>query len=248
MEDLAVGRMLRLVRVRRGWRQEDLAKAAGVSRATVSRLEHGELEATALGAIRRVFEALDVRVAVTPRGIGAELPRLADEHHAAMHEDVARLFATLPGWDEVPEVTFSEFGERGSIDILAWHARSRSLLVIELKTELVDLQDTVSTLDRKVRLAAKIARERGWDPLTVSSWLVIAESRTNRRAMERHESFLRSRFPADGHALLRWLRRPLGRVDAVSFLSSARSTSAGQRLAPLRRVRRSRSASAADAR
>ena len=115
----------------------------------------------------------------------------------------------------MPEVTFSVFGERGSIDILAWHARSRSLLVIELKTELVDLQDTVSTLDRKVRLAMKIARERGWEPASVSTWLVIAEGRHNRRSVERHAAFLRSRFPADGHAVMRWLRRPVARVEGA---------------------------------
>src|SRR5215218_4954031 len=156
MDDLAVGRLLRLVRVRRGWRQTDVARAAGVSRQTVSRLELGQLDEVALGMLRRVFAAVDVRVTIAPRGVGAELPRLADAHHSAMHEDAARLFATLGDWVAVPEVTFSEFGERGSIDILAWHAPSRSLLVIELKTELVDLQDTVGTvgtLDRKVRLA-----------------------------------------------------------------------------------------------
>src|SRR5690242_6423762 len=102
MDDLAVGRLLRLVRVRRRWRQEDLARAAGVSRQMVSRLEHGQLEATPFGSIRRVFEAMDVRVSVSPRGIGAELPRLVDEHHAAMHEDAARLFARLDGWVVVP--------------------------------------------------------------------------------------------------------------------------------------------------
>jgi len=238
MDDLAVGRLLRLVRVRRGWRQADVAQAAGVSRQTVSRLELGQLDEVALGMLRRVFAAVDVRVTIAPRGVGADLPRLADAHHSAMHEDAARLFATLGEWVAVPEVTFSEFGERGSIDIVAWHAPTRSLLVIELKTELVDLQDTVSTLDRKVRLAAKIGRDRGWEPASVSSWLVVAEGRSNRRLVARHEAFLRSRFPRDGHALLGWLRRPSGRIDALSFLSSDRSTSTGQRLAPVRRVRR----------
>ncbi len=137
-------------------------------------------------------------------------------------------------------MTFSVYGERGSIDILAWHARSRSLLVIELKTELADLQDTVSTLDRKVRLAMQIARERGWEPVSVSTWLVIADGRHNRRSVDRHAAFLRSRFPADGHAVMRWMRRPVGRVEALSFLSSARSTGTGQRLAPVHRVRRPR--------
>ena len=239
MDDLAVGRLLRAVRVHRMWRQEDLARAAGVSRQTVSRVELGRLESVPLGSLRRVFTAVDVRVTVALRGVGAELPRLADEHHAAMHEDTARLFVPFNEWATVPEVTFSVFGERGSIDILAWHARSRSLLVIELKTELVDLQDTVSTLDRKVRLAMQIARDRGWEPASVSTWLVIADSRHNRRSVERHAAFLRSRFPADGHAVVGWLRHPVGRIEGLSFLSSDRSTSTGQRLAPVRRVRRS---------
>ena len=222
------------------WRQDDLARAAGVSRQTVSRVELGRLDGIPLGSLRRVFAAVDVRVTVTPRGVGAELPRLADAHHAAMHEDMARLFVPFDEWATVPEVTFSFFGERGSIDILAWHARSRSLLVIELKTELVDLQDTVSTLDRKVRLAMKIARERGWEPATVSTWLVIAEGRHNRRSVEQHATVLRSRFPADGHAVMGWLLRPAGRIEGMSFLSSDRSTSTGQRLAPVRRVQRPR--------
>ncbi|HEX5826481.1 MAG TPA: helix-turn-helix transcriptional regulator [Candidatus Limnocylindrales bacterium] len=43
MDDVAIGRLVRLTRVRRRLRQEDLALAAGVSRATVSRLERGGL-------------------------------------------------------------------------------------------------------------------------------------------------------------------------------------------------------------
>jgi transcriptional regulator with XRE-family HTH domain len=168
MEDLAVGRVFRAARVRRRWRQDDVAAAAGVSRATVSRLERGRLENVQIGTIRAVGGALGIRVSTELRGSGAELDRLLGAHHSAMHEEVARDFAPLPDWTTVPEVTFSFFGERGAIDILAWHAPTRSLLVIELKTELVDIQETVGTLDRKVRLATKIARDRGWEPLTVS--------------------------------------------------------------------------------
>jgi hypothetical protein len=40
------------------------------------------------------------------------------------------------------------------IDILGWHAAARMILVIELKTEFVDINETMGTLDRKDRLAA----------------------------------------------------------------------------------------------
>ena len=37
------------------------------------------------------------------------------------------------GWEVVPEATFNEFGERGSIDILAFHPKHGALLVVEVK-------------------------------------------------------------------------------------------------------------------
>ncbi len=61
-----------------------------------------------------------------------------------------------------PEVSFAVYGERGVIDILAWHPGERALLVIELKTEIVDIQDLIGTVDRKRRLARVVARDRGW--------------------------------------------------------------------------------------
>ncbi|HEY3334391.1 MAG TPA: helix-turn-helix domain-containing protein [Candidatus Limnocylindrales bacterium] len=234
--------MIRAVRVRRGLRQADLAHAAGVSQSTVSRIERGRLTALPIGTLRAVTEALDVRATIRLHGSGAELDRLLGAGHSAMHEELARLFAGLPDWVSLPEVTFAVFGERGAIDVLAWHEPTRSLLVIELKTELVDVQETVGSLDRKVRLGMRIARERGWDPLTVSSWLLIAESPTNRRAVARHAGMLSQRFALDGRAMSGWLRRPAGRVHALSFLSSSHRVGAGRRFAPVSRVRRARHA------
>ena len=57
---------------------------------------------------------------------------------------------------------FSVYGERGVIDMLIWHPARRALLVVELKTEIVDVNELLGTLDRKRRLAKRIARERGW--------------------------------------------------------------------------------------
>jgi transcriptional regulator with XRE-family HTH domain len=240
MDDLAVGRVFRAARVRRRWRQDDVASVAGVSRATVSKLERGRLENVQLGTIRAVGAAIGIRVSIELRGAGSELDVLRGAHHSAMHEEAARLFAGLPDWVAVPEVTISIYGERGAIDILAWHAPTRSLLVIELKTELVDVQETVGTLDRKVRLAGQVARDRGWDPLTVSTWLLVAESPTNRRRVDGHSAMLRSRLPADGRAMAAWLRRPAGSIASMSFLSGAPRGSARRQFAPVRRVHRPR--------
>lgn len=240
MDDRAIGRSIRAVRVRRRFRQADLAAASGVAQQTISRIEDGRLEGVTLGTLRRVTAGLGIRLTIEARWEGAELDRLLGGRHSAMHEALARTFAALPDWVAVPEVTFAIYGERGAIDVLAWHAPTRSLLVIELKTELADVQETVGTLDRKVRLAAKVAAGRGWVPASVSSWLLVAEGPTNRRRVQAHRAMLRSALPVDGRTMAAWLRAPRGSVAALSFLSSTPGVSGTHRFAAVRRVRRRR--------
>ena len=139
-----------------------------------------------------------------------------------MHERVADLFADLSDWVVIPEATFAVYGERGVIDWLAWHPATRTLLVIELKTALIDIQELLGTLDRKRRLAPEIARRRGWFPAHVGTWLIVAEAARNRRAICAHRSLLGRVFTADGHAVRRWLRAPTGAIQALSFLSISR--------------------------
>lgn len=238
MDDLSLGRAVRVVRIRRGWRQEDLAAAAGVSRSTVSRLERGDLEFLRLGTIRRVARELEIRVQALARWRGGDLDRLLAARHSALHEDVARMFGLLDGWVIAPEVTFSIYGERGAIDILAWHAATRTLLVIELKTEIVDVGELVATLDRKCRLATQVARERGWDAATVAAWVIVAEDVTNRRRVAAHRATLRAALPADGRSVPGWLAAPRGALRALSFWSNDRTGSTGSGVRPVRRVRR----------
>ena len=88
---------------------------------------------------------------------------------------MARWFGKgLPAWVLAPEVSYSIYGEHGVIDILAWHPDRRALLVIELKTDIVDVNDLAGSADRRRRLARKIVAEKGWDPVTVSVWVVVA--------------------------------------------------------------------------
>lgn len=135
-------------------------------------------------------------------------------------------------------MSFSVYGERGVIDILAWHPGRRALLVIELKTDIVDVNDLMGSVDRKRRLAARIARDRGWDPATVSCWVVVAESSTNRRRVEAHAAVLRAAFPVDGRRMRHWLGEPAGAVAALSFWSGAHGAHATRSPATIRRVRR----------
>jgi len=130
VDDQRLGTALRLVRRRRGWAQAELALRAGCSQGLVSMLERGHLETVSLRALRRVAAVLDIRIDVRARWRAGDLDRLLNARHSELHELVARWFAAeLPEWVLAPEVSFAIYGERGVIDVLAWHEPSRSLLV-----------------------------------------------------------------------------------------------------------------------
>ena len=218
MDDLRFGTAIRLVRQRRGWRQFDLAVRSGISQTVISRMERGHLGRRSVDDVRAVAAALDIRVDLIPRWRAGDLDRLLNRGHSALHESVARMFRDqLPAWVLAPEVSFAIYGERGVIDILAWHPGRRALLVIELKTDLADMNELVGTFDRKRRLAWQVGRERGWDPLTVSAWLIVVGSRTNRRRVAAHAAMLRGALPDDGRAMRQWLRDPAGTIAGLSF-------------------------------
>jgi hypothetical protein len=183
---------------------------------------------------------MDARVDLVIRWQGGDLGRLINARHSAMHEVMARMFSALDGWWADPEVSFSIYGERGVIDVLAWHAATRTLLVIELKTELVDVNDLMGSCDRKRRLAVQIAQQRGWDPSSISTWVLLADSRTNRRALANHATVLRAKFPVDGRGVRRWLGHPTGTINALSFLPSVHVVALGRDLHPIRRDTRRR--------
>ncbi len=238
MDDIQLGARFRAVRMRLGWRQTDVAARAGVSSSLVSLVERGHLDRLALATLRRIAGTLDIRIDMVARWRGGELERLVNAAHETLREEVARLLSGLSGWTQSPEVSFAVYGERGVIDILALHERTGALLVIELKTELVSLEDLLATMDRRLRLARAIAGERGWAAKTVSAWVVLGESDTNRRRVRAHATTLRSAFPAGGHAMRSWLRRPTGPIRALSFWANSNAGGGVRRVAARKRVRR----------
>jgi transcriptional regulator with XRE-family HTH domain len=218
MDDQRIGSALRALRLRRGWTQVQFARAARVSPATVSRLENGAVGATSLSVVRRLFAAMDARVHIVPRWHGGDLDRLVDARHAGMTETLVRRMSALPAWIVQPEVTFSIYGERGSIDIVAWHPGRRGLLIIEVKTAIGDVGSLVRQVDRYRRLAREIARERDWSPACVAVWVVVADGRTARRRLAEHRTTLRKAFPADGHLMESWVHAPDRDLSGLSFL------------------------------
>jgi transcriptional regulator with XRE-family HTH domain len=239
MDDRRFGTVVRTVRQRLGWRQADLAARARVSPTLVSRIERGQCGSVQLDRVRDVADALGVRTDLSAWWRGGDLDRMLNARHSELHESVARYFAARhPTWELFPEVSFSLWGERGVIDILVWHPGRRALLVIELKTDIADVNELVGVVDRKRRLARTVAADRGWDPKTISVWVIVADGRTNRRRVTAHRAMLRNAFSADGRRMSGWLARPLGAVAALSYWREAGSERSGRAAHPVRRVRK----------
>jgi transcriptional regulator with XRE-family HTH domain len=208
VDDIATGRRFRALRQRLGWRQADLGARAGLAQDTVSRIERGRFDGIPVRRLRAVAHALDAQVVISIRWRGGDLDRLVDEGHAVIVGRVASLLDAR-GWEIRPEVTFAVYGERGSIDVLAWHPPTRTLIVVEVKTELTSVEETLRRHDVKARLAAAIAAERfGWRPAHIARLLVLPDTSTARRRVERHTSVLVRAYPHRGSVVRNWLRDP----------------------------------------
>jgi len=160
-----------------------------------------------------------------------------------MTEAVTQILVAA-GWEVRPEVSFNHWGERGVVDLVAWHAAERVLLLVELKTELVDVNDLLAVTDRRRRLAAVIAAPFGWAPHVVGQWVVLAEGRTNRRRLADHQAVLRAAFPTDGRSIRGWLAKPEEAMSALWFLTDSDQGGVRRRRAPQLRVRTSRPSTA----
>jgi hypothetical protein len=208
-----------------------------VSQTAVSRLERGRLGETALRTVEHIVAGLGAELDFRVRWRGEELDRLLDATHAAMVERLVEILVPL-GWRCAAEATFLIGGERGSIDVLAWHERSGRLLVVETKSVVPDLQQMLSAFDRKVRLAPTIAARRGWHTNGVARAIVLAGTATNRRRAERFAATLRTVLPSDTATMLRWLADPVSPCPAALwFLSDSRvmTTIRRRRVRPARK-------------
>jgi transcriptional regulator with XRE-family HTH domain len=235
VSDLRVGRIIRAVRLERRLRQSDVGRIAGCDQSVVSDLEAGRLEAVSLRTARRVGTALGIDLIVEARWRGGAADRLIDRRHAAIVDYVARALR-VAGWIAERELSFNEYGERGSVDLVAWHAEQRSLLIVEVKTALTDLQAMLVSMSRKIRLVPKVvARERGWHRLHLGRVLVVASTSANRSVVARHQAMFDATFPSGSQAARAWLRMPADDFAGVWFVSSMAVDH--PRIRPVERVR-----------
>jgi transcriptional regulator with XRE-family HTH domain len=172
-----------------------VARIAGVSQTTVSLVERGHLESLTLARLRAVSRAVEIWLQFEPRWRGADLPRLLDQRHAALVELVVAELRRR-GWEVRVEYSFNVRGERGSVDVLGWLPDLRVLLIIEVKTQIVDVQEMLSAFDRKRRVVpAAVSTELGWRPNLMGRMLVLPEETRVPEAVARHAGSSLRLFP-----------------------------------------------------
>jgi hypothetical protein len=203
----------------------------------VAKVESGRIENIQLGTLQAIVEGLGGSVDLGVRWHGEGLDRLLDAAHADLVESVLGRLRRA-GWETVVEASFAIRGERGSVDLLALHRSTATVLVVEAKSVVPDSQATIHATDRKLRLAPEVARERGWPCRVAGRLLVIGESTTARRRIELLDATYRAAFPTRGRAIAAWLHRPSGTVSGLLFVPFATRGGTTNRVTGRQRVRK----------
>ena len=219
MDDIRIGRILRALRRRRGWTQLELAVRCRLSQQSISLVERGHGSRLAAGTLRRIFAALDARWEPVVSWRGGDMDRLLDEDHARLIAVVVQRLLALD-WDVAVEVTYSEYGERGSVDVLAARAALLAIVVVEVKSDLTVMDATVRKADEKVRIVRRSlglerfgfhAEARG------STLLVLPSTKSARRRVRSSSTILDTAFPSRGARGRTWLRKPVGAAPWPHF-------------------------------
>ena len=239
MDAARFGRQYRALRIRLRKRQADVSVDSGLSRSLIAAINRGHLDGVTIGALRKATAALDANADLWLRWRGERLDRLLDEDHAAIVEAIVQRLWAL-GWKVEVEASFAIWGERGSVDVLAWHPESGALLVIEVKSVVPDSQATLHGLDCKARLAPDIVRDRGLPIRHVSRLLVIRDTSTSRRRIARLAATYDAARPVRGREIGRWLRRPDRSIAGLLFLPEDSQNGPGHRPQGRERVNRPR--------
>ena len=172
----------------------------------ISRIENDRLDNVPTGRVQACVQELGAFLRMEILWRGERLPRLLDARHVALQSRFV-LILERDGWTVRVEVSFNHYGDRGRIDILAYHAATAVLAVVEIKSTVGDAQDTLGRLDVKVRLAPKIAADLGWRRSAVVPVLVLEDGTTPRRHVAQHGGLFRH-FDCRGRSALAWLRHP----------------------------------------
>jgi transcriptional regulator with XRE-family HTH domain len=220
MDASSVGEVLRAVRHHLGLTQRAVAARAGVSQSVYSRAERDRLTGLTVGTLERIAGSMGATISIAIDYRGGLADRLVDAAHSTLVEFVVG-FLRSHGWQVELEFSFNVFGDRGAVDVLAWHDATRTLLIVEVKSRFTDLQALLISMSRKLRVVPNAVRdELGWDAATIGRLVVAYGTAENRSIIDRHAAIFDTSFPSRATEIRRWLRTPDGVLSGVWLVSA----------------------------
>lgn len=221
------GAQVQSIRIALGMGQRALARRMGRSQGYVSLVERGSVPGLSIAEADGIARALGATLV-----FGVEAPvllggsRQRDAAHARCVAYVSRRLVAS-GWHVRREIAIGTRERPGWIDILAFNPETRVLLVIEVKTDLVDIGGLERQLGWYHREARSRCRDLGWDPFGIVATALILATASNDDRIRANAVGLRQIFP------LRWR-------DLMSVIGCAQPSGAGWAMAmidPRSRVR-----------
>ena len=196
--EIDLAQLLRRERVNGGWSQKRLALRIGMSQSRLSRYETRTALRPRVDVYARAFHVLGITIRLDAQRTD-EAPRRDRGHAFALGYVLRRLPSA---WLGDTEVAVREGRRRGWIDLLLFHPRSRWLLVVEIKTEVHDIGETLRTLRWHADHALSAAHARGWRPRSVVPVLIVLGTREATDRLIEAQPLLASALPGDGRQLL----------------------------------------------
>lgn len=184
----STGLDIRTWRTSAGLTQRELARAAGLSRSFLSRLELGRPRDVSLRAVAHLFAALGYELSVKGYPVGPPIRDAAQVPLLIRLRD--RVSPTFRWTLESPMLAAG--------DLRAWDARldGPTSIGVEAETRLVDVQEVLRRMSLKQR-----------DSGVVRVMLLLAATHANRRTLAQSLPVLRQTFPLDTREVLTALSR-----------------------------------------
>ena len=193
-----IGAAIKRSRIECRWTQAELADRLHSTQSQISRLESGTRQHIDGQLASRAMALQGIGVEFDAQTLGmAGRREQRDLVHATCSAYVARRL-DLGGWESRIEVEIGTGRYRGWIDVLGFRRADRSLLIGEVKTEILDLGAIQRTLGWYEREAWTAARQLGWNAQRSTAVLLVLATAENDARVSVNRAGLKGLVPDDG--------------------------------------------------
>ncbi|HSO30555.1 MAG TPA: helix-turn-helix transcriptional regulator [Candidatus Sulfomarinibacteraceae bacterium] len=192
-----LGASVRAARRRRRLTQSQLAGRAGLSRASLSRIETGRGGGVPVGT----WLALAAELGLAPRfGFARDWrEEPVDAGHLAVQELLLRL-GRAAGYTRTFELPIGRARSGASVDVFLRDDRRRRLVIAEVWNVIGDIGAGSRSFDRKLGAAAEFAVAITDEPYSVHGVWVIRATRRNRALVARYPEVFATAFKGSSRA------------------------------------------------